>query len=121
MNEPSGSGEIMFQKFVFAFVILALALAFAGTVPAPGSSYKISLVQPSVVNGTDLKAGEYKLTLGADKVTILVGKTNVDVPAKFETVEKKFETTAIHYTVVNGKSTISEIRLGGTKTRVLFQ
>jgi len=49
--------ETCFRSFFVAFAILALALATAGTIPTPGSSYQITLSQPSVVNGVDLKAG----------------------------------------------------------------
>lgn len=110
----------MLKRFVLAFAILSLALATAGTVPSAGGSYKITLVQPSVVNGNDLKAGEYRLNLGTEKVTIVNGKQSLEVPAKIESVDKKFEVTAIRYTTVAGKMTISEIRLGGTKTRLLL-
>jgi asparagine N-glycosylation enzyme membrane subunit Stt3 len=110
----------MVKKFVLAFAILALALATAGTVPSAGGSYKITLLQPSVVNGNDLKAGEYRLNLGAEKVTIINGKLAVDVPVKVETADKKFEQTAIRYITVGGKQMIAEIRLGGTTTRLVF-
>jgi len=110
----------MVKKFVLAFAILALALATAGTVPSAGGSYKITLAQPSVVNGNDLKAGEYRLNLGTEKVTIVNGKQSLEVPVKIENADKKFDVTAIRYTNVNGKMTISEIRLGGTKTRLLL-
>jgi hypothetical protein len=110
----------MLKKFVVAFAILALALATAGTVPGPGSSYKITLVQPSVVKGNALEAGEYRLNFGVEKVTIVNGKQSIEVPVKVESVDKKFETTAIRYTEEGGKSSISEIRLGGTKTRLVF-
>jgi hypothetical protein len=115
-----GSGEIMLKRFVVAFAILALALASAGTVPAPGSSYKVTLMQPSVVKGNELKAGEYRLNLGVEKVTIVNGKLSIEVPVTVESVDKKFETTAIRYTDQNGKASISEIRLGGTKTKLVF-
>jgi len=44
----------------------------------------------------------------------------VEVPVKVETAEKKFGDTVIGYAMENGKSVISEIRLGGTKTRLVF-
>ncbi|MBZ5618138.1 MAG: hypothetical protein LAQ69_05285 [Acidobacteriia bacterium] len=110
----------MLKKFVLAFAILALALATAGTVANVGGSYKITLVQPSAVNGNDLKAGDYRLTLGSEKVTIVSGKTSVEVPVSVESVDKKFDATAIRYSTVGGKQVISEIRLGGTKTKLVF-
>jgi len=105
----------MFKKFVLAFAILALAAAFAGTVPSV-HSYRITLVQTAVVNGTELKPGEYRLNVDTSKITLVLGKTSVEAPATIEAVDKKFDNTAIRYT---GR-TIAEIRLGGTKTRIVL-
>jgi hypothetical protein len=110
----------MLKKFVVAFAILALALASAGTVPGVGGNYKITLLQPSVVKGNVLKAGDYRLNVGVDKVTIINGKDAIDVPVKVESVNQKFDSTAIRYTEEGGKAAISEIRLGGTKTKLVF-
>jgi len=105
----------MLKKFALAFAILALAAAFAGTVPSV-HSYRIILAQSAVVNGTDLKPGEYRLTVDTSKVTLVMGKQSLEVPAKIETVEKKFDDTALRYV---GK-TLAEIRLGGTRTKVIL-
>src|SRR4051812_43032037 len=104
----------MLHKFLAAFGILALVMASAGTVPAPGSSFRVNLSQPSVVKGTELKAGEYRVNLGADKVTFVSGKTSVEASAKIETGAQKFDTTAVRYTTEAGKAVIGEIRIGGT-------
>ena len=48
------------------------------------------------------------------------GKQTVEVPVKVETGEKKYDTTAIRYTGTGEKQSISEIRIGGTKTRLVF-
>jgi hypothetical protein len=109
----------MFKKLILSFVILALAVATAGTVPGVGS-YKLSLLQPTVVNGTVLKPGDYRLNLANEKVTIVDGKFSVEARVKVETVEKKYDQTMIRYTEQAGKSILSEIRLGGTKTKLLF-
>jgi hypothetical protein len=111
----------MFQRFFALFAILALAAAFAGTVPAPGGSYKVTFTQPSVVKGNDFKPGDYRINISPDKVTIVNGKNAVEVPAKIETAETKFSSTAIRYKTEAGKAVISEIRIGGTKTTLLFE
>ena len=110
----------MIQKLIVAFVILALGVAVAGTVPGVGGTYKVTLLQPSVVKGNVLKAGAYRLNLTVDKVTIVNAKQSVEVPVKVETAEQKFDNTAVRYSEQNGKATISEIRIGGTKTRLVF-
>jgi hypothetical protein len=103
----------MIKKFVLAFAILALAVASAAT-------YRITLAQPTSVKGTELKAGEYRLNVQNDKVTLDNGKQSVEVLAKVENVAQKFDGTAVRYSAEGGKSTISEIRLGGTKTKLVF-
>jgi hypothetical protein len=102
------------KRFVLAFVILALAVATAGTVPG-AHSYTITLAQAAIVNGTHLTPGDYRLTVSPAKVTLVQGKLNIDVPAKVETEDKKFDDTSVRY--VGDK--LSEIRIGGTKTRVV--
>ena len=104
----------MLKKLVLAFAILALAVASA-------ENYRVTLSQPSTVKGTQLKAGEYRLNLENSKVTMVSGKQTVEVPVKVETVEKKYDTTAVRYTGVGEKQSISEIRIGGTKTRLIFE
>lgn len=110
----------MFQRFLVVFAILALVMASAGTVPAPGSTFRVNISQPSVVKGADLKAGEYKISLGAEKATFSLGKTTVEAAVKVETAPEKFRATAVRYITENGKNIISEIRIGGTTTRLLF-
>ena len=110
----------MLQKLVIGFAILALVTALAGTVPAPGSSFRVTITQVSVVKGAELKPGEYRVSLGADKVTFTLGKQVVDAPVKIETAPQKFDVTAIRYSTDNGKAVISEIRVGGSTTRLLF-
>ena len=110
----------MLQRFLVVFAILAVVVAFAGTVPAPGSSFRVNITQPSVVKGADLKPGEYKVSLGAEKATFAAGKLNVEAPVKVETAPEKFKSTAVRYVTENGKNVISEIRVGGTNTRLLF-
>ena len=104
----------MFKKLVLAFAIFSIVAV------AAGSNYKITLTQPSVVTGKELKAGDYRLNVEESKVTIVSGKDTVEVPVKVENNDKKFETTAIRYNQEGGKQNITEIRIGGTKTKLLF-
>lgn len=103
----------MLKKFVLAFGILALAVASAET-------YRVTLSQKASVKGNELKAGEYRLNLDNSKVKLVNGKQIVEVPVKVETVEKKFDNTAIRYKGTGDKQSISEIRIGGTKTKIVF-
>ena len=108
------------KKLVILFALFALVAAIAGTVPALGPSYNVKLLRPSMVKGMELKEGEYRLNVNKDIATIGNGKVSVEAPVKVETTDSKFDTTAIRYTELAGKSVISEIRVGGTKTKIVF-
>jgi hypothetical protein len=43
----------------------------------------------------------------------------VEVPVKVEMMEQKYDSTAVRYTGTE-KVTITEIRVGGSKTKLLF-
>jgi len=104
------------KTFVLAFLVLALAVAFAGTVPG-AHSYTVTFEKPVLVNGTKLAAGDYRLTVAPDKVTLTKDKVVVPVPASIETSTTKFSDTVIG---LNGDN-LREIRLGGTKTRIVVK
>jgi hypothetical protein len=107
----------MLTKFVLAFTVLALVAAFAGNLPATAH---VTITQNAVINGTALRAGEYRLLIGDGKVTFNIDKQSFDVPAKIETVAKKFDINEVQYDTVNSKIVVREITLGGTKTRLIF-
>jgi hypothetical protein len=110
----------MLTKFVLAFTILALAAGMAGTVPAKISTHKVTLTHPAVVLGTQLKAGAYRLDVSAGTVTFTLGKESHTIPAKIETNKIWYTTDQVQYDKVGDRDTISEICLGGTKTRLVF-
>ncbi|MCL5744260.1 MAG: hypothetical protein M1541_10105 [Acidobacteria bacterium] len=101
------------KKLMFCFAIMALAIASADT-------FRVTLLQPSVVNGQELKAGEYKIELTDSKVVISKGKTAVEAVVKVEKADSKFKSTSVRYADANGKAAVQEIRIGGTTTRLVF-
>ena len=101
------------MKFFVLFFTAAMVFASA-------ASYSVTLFQPSMVSGTELKAGEYKLTIDGDKATITKGKEKVEAAVKMESVETKFAATSVRYADQGGKMKVQEIRLGGTTTKVVF-
>lgn len=105
----------MTRKLLLTFTTLALAAASAA------SSYKITLFQPTIVSGTELKPGEYKLTLKDQKAVISSGKTSVEANVKSESADAKFSATTVRYLNGDGKYRVQEIRLGGTNTKLVFE
>lgn len=105
----------MTRKILLSFATLALAVASAG------SSYKVTFFQPSLVNGTELKPGDYKVTLQDNKAVITSGKTSVEAPVKTETADTKYSSTSVRYRNGDGKYRVQEIRIGGTGTKLVFE
>jgi len=103
------------KKILLSFGTLALAVASAA------SSYKVTLFQPSLVNGTELKPGEYKIELKENKAVLKNGKTSVEADIKTETADSKFSSTTVRYRNGDGKYRVQEIRLGGTNTKLVFE
>jgi hypothetical protein len=103
----------MTKRVIFAFLVLALAVASAKT-------YTVTLFQPAVLAGTELKPGEYQLDLNDTKVVIKNGKVKVESAVKVETADSKFNTTTVRFANGDGKLRIQEIRLGGTKLKLVF-
>jgi hypothetical protein len=103
----------VFQKLILGFAVAALAVASAET-------YRVTLFQPTVVQGTELKAGDYRVDVKDAKVVIAAGKQSVEAPVKVENGDQKFGSTSVRYATENGKYAIQEIRLGGTKTKLIF-
>lgn len=97
-------------KKIAVLGILALGVASA-------ESYRVKFLQTSVVQGTELKPGEYRVNVENDKATITSGKQKLETAVKVENSEMKFDKTSVRYT---GEKTVSEIRVGGTKTRLVF-
>jgi hypothetical protein len=104
------------KKLLVVFATLALALASAAD-----KTYHITLNQSASVNGTQLKAGDYNLQVQGDKAILKMGKKTVlETAAKVETAQRKFASTSIAIDSSNNQPKISEIRIGGTTTRILF-
>jgi len=101
------------KKLFLTFAVAALSVASAET-------FGITLNDPSVIKGTEIKAGDYKLDLKGNAVVLTRGKTRIEVPATVQTVEQKNGGTSIIYSHENGKNVVRAIRLGGTKTKLVF-
>ena len=104
----------MMNKLLLTLAMLAVP-AMAGA-----KSYTVTLFQPTTIGGAELKPGEYKLDVQDAKVMIRAGKTAVAAEVKVETNSDKFSSTALRYQNGDGKFRLQEIRLGGTKTKLVF-
>jgi hypothetical protein len=101
------------KKLIVCFAFVALAIANA-------KSYSVTLSRDMTVGNTELKAGEYRLEVVGDKAILTKGKIQAEAPAKLESTAEEFRTTTLRVQEEGGKTRISEIRLAGTKTKVVF-
>jgi hypothetical protein len=101
----------MVKNILLGFASLALAVASAA------GSYSVTFYQAVMVNGTELKPGDYKLQLKDDKTAVLKqGKIAAEAPVRVENDTQKYQRTAVRMSGTR----IEEIRLGGTNLRVVF-
>jgi len=102
----------MMRKAVF---VLMAAVAVVNA-----KSYTVNLFQPTVFGNVELKPGEYKVEVNEQTAVIRNGKLRGESPVKVENGETKYDTTTVRYDNGGGKMKIQEIRLGGTKTKLVF-
>src|SRR5213594_248952 len=104
----------MRRKFLLSFAILALSAV------ASAKTFHVTLFQPTTVGSAELQPGDYKLELNESKVVIRNGKTSTEAMVKVESADQKFASTTVRYQNGDGKYRIQEIRLGGTRTKLVF-
>jgi hypothetical protein len=100
------------KVLTIGFATLALAVAGAAT------SYNVTFFEPVVVNGTTLKPGDYKVEISDNKAIIKKGKVVAESPVKVESNEAKYPSTSVRLV---GGTQVEEIRVGGTRTRLVFE
>ena len=100
--------------------LLLTVMLFAACVVASAKSYEIRLFQPALVGGVELKSGDYKVEFTDSKAIIKAGKVSAEAPITVESTEQKHSSTSVRYQNQDGKLRVQEIRIGGTKTKLVF-
>jgi hypothetical protein len=100
----------MLKKLVLSFITVAVIAASAAT-------YNVTLFQDSKINGKSLKPGDYRLEVKDNAVVLKNKKDVTEAAARTENNSKKFSDTSVLY---NNKDEVTEIRLGGTTTKVIL-
>jgi hypothetical protein len=106
------------------FILLSAALFVLIGEARADKSYQFTLSDAAKAGSVQLKPGDYHLILDNSKVRFRELKTGneFEVDAKIDdSATEKFQSTAIHSQRLEGVTLITEIRLGGTKTRVTFR
>jgi hypothetical protein len=103
------------MKRTLLFVCLLAGMAFASA-----KSYHVTFFEPSVIGGTELKAGDYKFEVQDQKIVIKHGKETTEAPVKVETGDTKYSTTTVRFASADGKNKVQEIRVGGTNMKLVL-
>ena len=104
----------------FRLFLMLVATLFVA-VSAIAKTHTITLHTPISIGGTELKPGTYKLELAGDTLTITNGRQTAECTVKVEEAPGKFPKDSVRYTEADGKMKVTEIRVGGTNTRIVFQ
>jgi len=98
------------KQLIFGLGIVALGVASA-------ASYEVTITSPTWAGATQLKPGIYKLALQGGNAVFTSGKTVIETPVSVEKSDRKVSATEVQ----SADSKISEIRLAGTDTRLIFK
>ena len=98
-----------------AFILLFAAAAAV----ASARTYTVNLFETATFGTMELKPGEYKVDVNDNTAVIRNGKVHGEAPIRLENVDAKYDTTTVRFNTDGGKMKIVEIRLGGTKTKLV--
>ena len=98
-------------KLSLGLATLALGIASAA------SSYKVSFPSDTWAGDTQIKAGDYKVTVTGNQAVFTTGKQTVQVAASVENNASKFSDTMLE---ASGNK-LQAIDLGGTTTKIVFK
>ena len=102
----------MLKKLLLGFTTVALVVGSAAT------TYHVTLFQASVINGTELKPGDYTVEIKNDKAVLSLGKNSTEAPVKVvDDAQQKYRSNVVRY---GPESRVQEIHIGGTKTKLVF-
>jgi hypothetical protein len=100
----------MIKNILLGFATIALAVASAA------STYNITFYQPVMLNGTELKAGDYTLELKDNSALIKQGDSVTEAPVTVRTAGKSYDRNIVRLE----HRRVEEIGIAGTNTRILF-
>ncbi len=101
----------MSNRLILIFAAAGAMAAFAGA-----NTYKVSILQDTMVEGKQVKAGDYKVAVENNTATLKHGKESIEVPAHVEQAQSKYSNTQVQYV----DNALREIHVGGTPTKIVF-
>ncbi len=102
------------KKVTLAGLTLAVA-AFAAS-----NTFHVTFDSAAWIGTFEVKPGNYKIQIEGDKAILKSGKNVIEVPAKLESAEHKFQTNSVVINTIDHKQKVEEIQIGGTNERIVF-
>jgi hypothetical protein len=96
------------------------AFAFAAIAMAAGKTYNVKLFEPAMLGNTVLKPGEYRVEVNDQTAVVKSGRVVKEAAVKVETGDSKYDATTVRLSS-GANPRIQEIRIGGTKTKLVFE
>jgi hypothetical protein len=111
------------MKTKMTCIAILLAFGFLTATASADQNYGFTLSSASKIGNAELRPGDYKLVVDTQKVMLTELRTgkSIELEAKVENADKKFAATEIRSKQVDGVDQISEIRIGGSKTKIAFE
>jgi hypothetical protein len=97
---------------------MLLVCLLAGALLASTKSFTVTLYEPSIIAGTELKPGDYKFELKDQKLIVRHGRETTETDVKVETNGSKYGSTTVRYTNADGKYHVQAIQIGGTNMKL---
>lgn len=101
------------KLFKLSLGVATLALGVASA----ASSYKVTIPADTWAGDTQIKAGNYKVTVEGNQAVFTMGKQTVQVAASVEKSASKFSDTMLE----SSGTKLSAIDVGGTDTKIVFK
>jgi len=98
----------------------AVFILLAAAAVASARSYTVNLFQPAMFGTVELQPGEYKVEVNEQTAVIRNGKVHGESQVKVENGDTKYDKTTVRFDSGGGKMKIQEIRIGGTKTKLVL-
>ena len=105
------------KSLILGGLLSVSMLCFAGS-----KSYDVTFTSPSTVGGVTLPAGDYKVKVDGANAVFTSAHSNkaITTAVKVETVDKKYQFTAVDATKDGKTERVNAIELGGSTTKLDF-
>ena len=109
------------MKLATLFVSLgSLLVGISGGIASAATSYNITLHASAVVEGKELKPGDYKVVVDGNNATFRGEKDVIQTRVTQAQNDVKYRDTTVSYQVAGGKYNVEEIHIGGDSTKLVF-